>query len=52
MANNKTGLIIDEEMSLDKWVEQTLAPTTDTIYFIILTIIRFMDSLQIDRRIE
>jgi len=49
---NDNRFVIDEEMSLDKWVEQTLAPTADTIYFIILTIIRFMDSLQIDRRIE
>jgi len=52
MANNKTGFIINEEMSLDEWVDQTLAPTADTIYFIVSSISRFMDSLQLDRRIE
>jgi len=44
--------MIDEEMSLDEWVDQTLAPTADTIYFIVSSISRFMDSLQLDRGIE
>ncbi len=46
---NDNRFIIDEEMSLDEWIDQTLAPTTDTIYFIVSSIRRFMDSLDIDR---
>lgn len=49
MERNKTGLVMDDEMSLDEWVDKTLAPTNDTIYFIISSISRFMDSLKIDR---
>ena len=49
---NDNRFLIDQEMSLDEWVDQTLAPTADTIYFIISSISRFMDSLQLDRRIE
>ncbi len=49
---NDNRFLIDQEMSLDDWVDQTLAPTADTIYFIISSISRFMDSLQLDRRIE
>lgn len=52
MGNNKPGLVMDEEMSLDDWVNKTLAPTTNTIYFIISSISRFMDSLNLDRRME
>jgi len=49
---NDNRFLIDQEMSLDDWVDQTQAPTADTIYFIISSISRFMDSLQLDRRIE
>ena len=49
---NDNRFLIDQEMSLDDWVDQTLAPIADTIYFIISSISRFMDSLQLDRRIE
>ena len=49
---NDNRFIIDEEMSLDEWIDQTLAPTTDTIYFIMSSITRFMDSLELDRRFE
>jgi len=49
---NDNRFMIDEEMSLDDWVDQTLAPTADTIYFIISSINRFMDSLELDRRLE
>ena len=49
---NDNRFIIDEEMSLDEWVDQTLAPTTDTIYFIVSSIRRFMDSLDIDRGLK
>jgi len=49
---NDNRFIIDEEMSLDEWVDQTLAPTADTIYFIMSSITRFMDSLELDRRFE
>lgn len=50
MARNKIDLVMDEEMSLDEWVDKTLAPTVDTIYFIISSITDFMDSLKIDTR--
>jgi len=46
---NDVRFMKDEEMSLDEWVDQTLAPTADTIYFIISTITCFMDSLLLDR---
>ena len=49
---NDNGFIINEEMSLDDWIDQTLAPTADTIYFVVSSISRFMDSLQLDRRLE
>jgi len=49
---NDNRFLIDQEMSLDEWVDQTLAPIADTIYFIVSSISRFMDSLQLDRRIE
>ncbi len=49
---NDNRFLIDEEMSLDDWVDKTLAPTADTIYFIISSISRFMDSLKLDRRLE
>lgn len=38
-----------DEMSLDEWVDKTLAPTADTIYFIVSSISRFMNDLKIDR---
>ena len=46
---NDNRFMKDEEMSLDEWVDKTLAPTADTIYFIISSISRFMDSLELDR---
>jgi len=49
---NDNRFIIDEEMSLDEWIDQTLAPTADTIYFIVSSIRRFMDSLDIDRGLK
>ena len=48
---NDNRFMKDEEMSLDDWVDQTLAPTADTIYFIVSSISRFMDSLELDRSI-
>jgi len=50
MERNKQPLVMDDEMSLDEWIDKTLAPTADTIYFIISSISRFMDSLKIDTR--
>jgi len=49
---NDNRFMKDEEMSLDEWVDKTLAPTADTIYFIISSMSRFMDSLELDRGIE
>jgi len=46
---NDNRFMKDEEMSLDEWVDKTLAPTADMIYFIISSISRFMNSLEIDR---
>ncbi len=46
---NDNRFLIDQEMSLDEWVDHTLAPTADTIYFIISRISRFMNSLELDR---
>jgi len=45
---NDIRFMKDQEMSLDEWVDYTLAPTGDTIYYIISRISRFMDSLYID----
>ena len=46
---NDIRFMKDEEMSLDEWVDQTLSPTCDIIYFIISSITHFMDSLELDR---
>jgi len=46
---NDNRFLKDEEMSLDEWVDKTLSPTADTIYFIVSRISRFMDSLELDR---
>ena len=46
---NDIRFMQDEEMSLDERVDHTLAPTADTIYFIISRISRFMNSLELDR---
>jgi len=46
---NDNRFMIDEEMSLDDWIDKTLAPTADTIYFIVSSISRFMNSLDIDK---
>jgi len=46
---NDNRFIIDEEMSLDEWVDKTLAPTCDIIYFIVSSITHFMNLLEIDR---
>jgi len=40
-----------EEMSLDEWVDQHLAPIYDTVYFISSTINRVMDSFDLDRSV-
>uniref|UniRef100_A0A6M3M196 Uncharacterized protein n=1 Tax=viral metagenome TaxID=1070528 RepID=A0A6M3M196_9ZZZZ len=49
MEENKTGLLMDEQLSLDEWVDKTLSPIGDMIYFITSSISRFMDSLKLDR---
>jgi len=51
MVKSDPDFMKQSEMSLDEWVDQTLAPIADTIYFISSTISRFMDSLELDRSI-
>lgn len=49
MENNNKIIFAPEEKSLDEWVNETLAPIANMIYFISSSINRFMDSLGIDR---
>jgi len=52
MVNDYKHFLMNEEMSLDEWVDKTLSPTADTIYFINSSISRFMDSLKLDRGLK
>jgi len=48
MARSDPEFMKHEEMSLDEWVDITLAPIADTIYFISSTIREVMDSFELD----
>jgi len=49
MVQSNMDFMTSSEMSLDEWVDVTLAPVADMIYFISSTISRLMDSLKLDR---
>jgi len=51
MAKSDPDFMIHEQMSLDEWVDKTLSPIYDTVYFISSTISLIMDSLELDRSI-
>jgi len=49
MAKSDPAFMSKEEMSLDDWVNNVLAPTYDMVYFISSTIRQVMDSINLDR---
>lgn len=51
MEQNNPSFMKQSEMSLDEWVDQTIAPIYDMVYFISSTINQVMDSFKLDRRI-
>ena len=51
MAKSDPEFMRHEEMSLDEWVDQHLAPIYDNVYFISSTISRVMDSFELDRSV-
>jgi len=48
MAQNDAEFMKHAEMSLDEWVDQTLAPIVDTVYFISSAIRQVIDSFELD----
>jgi len=51
MEKNNPEFMKQSEMSLDEWVDITLAPSYDTVYFISSEIRQVMDSFELDRGI-
>jgi len=51
MAKSDPDFMKQSEMSLDEWIDQTLAPVYDTVYFISSAIRQVIDSFELDRSI-